>query len=42
MKLSRNIDNYHGADSFPKKLYRLENKIDEIIGIEKYVGNSNV
>lgn len=34
----REIDNYHGADSFPKKLYKLENKIDEIIGIEKYVG----
>jgi hypothetical protein len=34
----REIDNYYGSDAFPVKLQRFETKIDDIIGIKKYVG----
>jgi hypothetical protein len=34
----REIDNYYGNDQYPKKLQRLEKRIDEIIGVQEYIG----
>ena len=33
----RKTDNYHGDDSHPEKLNKLENKIDKLIGIKDYI-----
>ena len=34
-------DHYHGDMSTPKELERLENKIDRVVGTEKWVGKGN-
>ena len=34
----RKFDNYKGRDDYPKALDKFEIRIDQIIGIDKYVG----
>ncbi|MBU1013901.1 MAG: hypothetical protein KKG99_12935 [Bacteroidetes bacterium] len=34
----REIENYYGNDEYPKILQRLEKRIENIIGIENYIG----
>jgi len=36
--ITRKTNNYHGDNSFPEELNKLEDKIDELIGSKKYIG----
>lgn len=38
--MTKSITHYHGDRNVPEQLKRLENKIDEITGSEKWVGNT--
>ncbi len=35
---SKKTNNYHGDNSYPVELDRLEDKIDKLIGIKEYIG----
>jgi hypothetical protein len=35
---SKKTNNYHGDNSYPEELFKLEDKIDKLIGIESYIG----
>lgn len=35
---SKKTNNYHGDNSYPEELFKLEDKIDKLIGIKDYIG----
>lgn len=35
---SKKTNNDHGENSYPEELFKLEDKIDKLIGIESYIG----